>query len=105
MQYNYLWHEKTDDGRIAVPFSFHKNFPKKYQFKQWLENMSADLGCLQLVYVPEAELLTTQYKYGILITNTDDTPDDSWCKSTFGIVPGYTSSNGAVTNFGAKSTW
>jgi len=105
MNYNRLWHEKTDDGRIAVPYSFHKHFAKKFQFKKWLDNMSADLGCVQLVYVPEEELLTTKYNYGILITNTDYLPDDSWCKSTFGIVPGYTSGNGAVSQYGVKSTW
>ena len=40
------------------------------------------------VFVPEEELLTTEFENGILITNTNDTPDDDWCKSTFGIATG-----------------
>ena len=105
MYYTELWYEKTDEGRIAVPYSFHKSIKRKLQYKRWLENMSSVMGCVELVYVPEEELLTTKWKYGILITNTDVLPDDSWCKSTFGIVPGYTSGNGPVANFGVKSTW
>ena len=47
--YTNLWNKNvTNDGKILIPYSFHKNFPKKFQFKKWMENMSADIGCVEL---------------------------------------------------------
>ena len=99
------WKERLPNGRIAIPFGFHKNFPSKDLFKKWLLHMNKDLGCVQLVHVPAEKLQTTHWTHGILVIHTNDLPNDNWCKSALGQRPGYTSDNGPIVLYGARAGW
>lgn len=79
------WWQKTDEGKIAVPWGFYKDFPDKMKFKEFVQELNKDLGCIELVFLEQKELSETKWENGILLMY-DSTWDDCW--TPFGVVPG-----------------
>ena len=54
------WTATDSDGQIAIPFSFHANFPSLSRAKviETMAGMNTDIGCLKTFYIPEENLLT-----------------------------------------------
>ena len=52
------WSETDWDGRIAVPFTFHENFPEieSTRIRSHLWRTNRDLGCLKFKYISRERL-------------------------------------------------
>lgn len=96
------WWQVTSEGKVAVPWGFHKDFPDKPIFKKWFEELNKDLGCVELVFLEQKELEETKWENGILVT-FDSKWDDCW--TPFGMVAGSTGGKGQVTKYGVKPMW
>ena len=66
--------------------------------------MNRDLGCVQIVKVPEANLETTSYTNGILFTWSSGL-GGSGCWSALGVAPGFTNGLGNIVDLGAPAGW
>jgi len=98
------WSELTNDGKIAVPYSFHSSVLQyEADIDSAMINLSKDLGCMEMVKVPFAELLTNSWANGIMFTLASLTGGGCW--SALGLAPGFTGSNGDIELFGAKPEW
>jgi len=63
------WNELTNEGKIAVPYSFHAaTVQYEAEIDAAMANLSKDIGCVEMVKVPHNELLTTSYTNGIMFT-------------------------------------
>ena len=53
------WSVTDEDGKIAIPFSFHSNFSTfdEERVIQVMSRMNDDLGCLKTIHVPKSEIL------------------------------------------------
>ena len=96
------WWQETPEGKIAVPWGFYKNFPDKPIFKEYFEDINKDLGCVELVFLEQKDLLDTKWENGILVT-FDAKWDDCW--TPFGVVPGSTGGTGQITKYGVPPMW
>ena len=55
------------------------------KFKEFVQELNKDLGCIELVFLEQKELSETKWENGILLMY-DSTWDDCW--TPFGVVPG-----------------
>ena len=83
------WHETTNAGKIAIPYSFHASAVAfETEIDAAMTAMSKDLGCMEAVKVPHAELGTNEWTNGIMFTWTTLTGGGCW--SALGLAPGWT---------------
>ena len=102
---NFLkWKEFAPSGNIAVPFTFHPNFPWIDRVREYIESMNKDLGCIELMHVPYEELDISDYKFGLLFVHKSQTRRGG-CWSALGRRPGFTGSRGSITEYGAPDSW
>ena len=98
------WHETTDAGKIAIPYSFHASAVAfEAEIDDAMTAMSKDLGCMETVKVPHAQLDTNEWTNGIMFTWATVTGGGCW--SALGLAPGYTGGLGDIEALGAKPEW
>ena len=72
------------------------------KFKEFVQDLNKDLGCIELVFLEQKELSETKWENGILLMH-DPTWDDCW--TPFGVVPGSTGNKGQITKYGVPPMW
>merc|ERR1712048_41639 len=103
-----MWHAEDTDGKIAIPFSFHRSFPENDQEKviKAMKRLNDDLGCLKTIYVPKEDLLDATrnpWKNGIFFVWGSIGWSSCW--SYVGLAPGYSGSWITMADHGAPDSW
>ena len=82
-----LW-PKNAEGKVIIPFAFHRQFSARRKVETILARMNSDFTCVEFVKVKANELRRTQFRNGIFIMNGKQLEKQCW--STVGIAEGFT---------------
>ena len=105
--YSTRWTVTDTDGKIAIPFSFHANFPVDVEtlVTEHMLRVNDDLGCIKTIHIPKESILdgdVNPWRNGILFVWTDVS---SGCWSAMGKADGYTGNSVPMSQYGAPDNW
>ena len=91
------------DGKIIIPFSFHRQFQARKRIEALIENFNSDLSCIKFQKVKTNEVRRSKFKNGIFFVDPDFTDGNCW--AALGKHEGFKKSEINVKKLASKNTW
>ena len=92
-----------EDGKIVIPFSFHRQFQARKRIEAVIANFNAELPCLKFHKVKTNEVRRSKFTNGIFFVDPDFTDGNCW--GALGKNEGFKKPGINVKKLASKNTW